>query len=161
MVRLYYYGCWQLLQFVSSGRATQHSMFSDWRAVANLFGVMQSLRSDTSDFQSLVQDLHNFLERVYTNAGERKKRSVSHVDLAFLSLQPAHTAAFEALIPAIEDSVTLAPRYESKSLCIIIDASDTHWSGIVTRALLDQLCVRHVDQSNDPLAFHSGRFSRT
>lgn len=59
------------------------------------------------------------------------------------------------------DRVTLAHRDESKRLCIYTDASDTHWSVIVTQVLFSDLPLPHSKQAHEPLAFHSGRFSPT
>lgn len=123
--------------------------------------AMQWLRSSIPQFQDLVAPLHDFLEKVYKHVGKRTKRAVARVSLDQIGWSVARTHAFEACKKAIADRVTLAHRDDTKRLCIYTDASDTHWSGIVTQVPLSDTSLSHLEQAHDPLAFHSGRFSET
>lgn len=123
--------------------------------------AMQWLRSSIPQFQDLVAPLHTFLETVYKHVGKRTKRAVARVSLDKLGWTSSLTQSFERCKTAIADRVTLAHRDESKRLCIYTDASDTHWSGIVTQVPLTDISLPHSDQAHDPLAFHSGVFSAT
>lgn len=119
---------------------------------------MQWPRTSIPNFQSLITQLHNFLESVNTHVGKRTKRAVGRVSLDTVGWTPEHTIAFDACKTAITARVHLAHRDESKRLCIYTDASDTHWPGIVTQVPYSDLSLPHADQSHDPLALYSGRF---
>lgn len=121
--------------------------------------AMQWLRSSIPEFQSLVSPLHEFVETVYQHAGKRTKRAVARVSLTDLGWTSAHTTAFSACKNTIAKRVTLAHRDKNKRLCIYTDASDSHWSGILTQVPFSDLSAPHRDQAHEPLAFHSGRFS--
>lgn len=123
--------------------------------------AMQWLRSSIPRFQSLVEPLHHFMESVYNHVGRRTKRAVGRVSLHDIGWTPALSDAFAACKDAIAARVTLAHRDESKRLCIYTDASDSHWSGIVTQVPIEDLSKPHAEQPHEPLAFHSGRFSAT
>lgn len=93
------------------------------------------------------------------HACKRTKRAVVRARLHSLGWQPKHAAAFEECKQAILHRTTLWNRNENMRLCIFTDASDSHWSGIVTQVPRDQLTLPHIDQTHDTLAFHSDRFS--
>lgn len=123
--------------------------------------AMQWLRSSIPRFQSLLAPLHQFMESVYKHVGRRTKRAVSRTTLDALGWTPSLTDAFIACQKAIVARVTLAHRDESKRLCVYTDASDSHWSGMVTQVPVHDLSKPYAQQAHDPLAFHSGRFSPT
>lgn len=123
--------------------------------------AMQWLRSSTPNFQALIKPLHEFLESVYAHAGKRTKRVVAQVSLDSLGWSPFQTSAFDACKHAISDRVTLAHRDEDKRLCVYTDASDSHWSGMITQVPNADLSLPHSEQRHEPLAFHSGRFDPT
>lgn len=123
--------------------------------------AMQWLRSSIPNFQALVEKLHEFLETVYQHAGKRTKRAVSRVSLRNIGWSPSHDDAFNACKRAIANRATLAHRDETKRLCVFTDASDSYWSGVLTQVPRSELTFPHVDQSHEPLAFHSGRFTDT
>lgn len=122
--------------------------------------AMQWLRSSIPQFQRLIQPLHDFLELVYVKVGgKRTKRAVSSVNLNSLGWTDAHSSAFNDCKNAILNRTTLAHRDSTKRLCLYTDASESHWSGILTQVPYAQLHLPHADQDHEPLAFHSGRFS--
>lgn len=122
--------------------------------------AMQWLRSSIPQFQTLIQPLHDFLESVYNHVGgKRTKRAVSRVILNNLGWHDELTTAFNNCKAAIIHRTTLAHRDNTKRLCLYTDASETHWSGIVTQVPHGQLNMQHAAQDHEPLAFHSGRFS--
>lgn len=123
--------------------------------------AMQWLSSAIPQFQDLLADLSTFLETVYTSVSKQTKPAVSRGSLAGLRLTATHTAAFEACKNTTANRVTLAHRYETERLCINTNASDSHCSGIITQVPRDQLSLPYAEQSHEPLAFHSSRFSTT
>jgi RNase H-like domain found in reverse transcriptase len=46
-------------------------------------------------------------------------------------------------------------------MCLLTDASDTHWSGVLTQVPDDQMICLIEDQTHYPLAFGSGAFKGT
>ena len=74
--------------------------------------AMQWLRLSIPNFEALVQDLHDFLERVYTHIGKRTNRAVSRIPLERFGWQPTHTDAFNSCQKAIVNRTTLANRDE-------------------------------------------------
>lgn len=123
--------------------------------------AMQWFRSSIPQFETLVYPLHTFLEAVYTHVGKRTKRAVTRVSLDALGWDSSLTQAFEKYKNSVAKRVTLAHRDDSKRLCIYTDASDTHWSGIVTQVLISDLFLPHSNRPHEPFAFHSDRFSPT
>lgn len=122
--------------------------------------AMQWLRSAIPQFQRLIQPLHDFLEGVYTKVGgKRTKRAVSRINLDTLGWQAVHSSAFNDCKNAIIHRATLSHRDTTKRLCLYTDASESHWSGILTQVPYTQLQLPHAKQDHEPLAFHSGRFS--
>lgn len=109
--------------------------------------AMQCLRSAIPQFQSLVRPLHELLESVYLNTRKRTKRAVARVSLDALGWTPELSSAFESCKRAFIDRVTLAPRNECKRMCIYTDASDMHWSGIVTQVPLSDLSLTSRESS--------------
>lgn len=100
------------------------------------------------------------LVAVYEKAGgKRTKRAVSRVSLPESGRSASHDLPFEASKQAMMHHVTFAHGNEDKRLCIYTEASDSHWSGILTQVPLAHLRKEHKNKAHDPLAFHSGRFS--
>lgn len=62
---------------------------------------------------------------------------------------------------AIIRRTTLAHRDDTKRLCVFCDASDSNWSGSFTQVPHFQLSLPHFEQQQEPIEFHSGRFSPT
>jgi hypothetical protein len=61
---------------------------------------------------------------------------------------------------ATAHSVTLTYPDPTKTLCVFTDASDLHWSGVITQCNDDQLNLSPLEQDHQPLAFISGNFYR-
>lgn len=108
-----------------------------------------------------MKALHELPERIYAKAGKRTKRAVSRVPLTVVGWTCEHTVAFNACKQAIFHRTALTHRDEAKRLCIYNDASDSHWSGIVTQVSHQQQLLQYKDQDHKPLAFHLNRFSKT
>lgn len=60
---------------------------------------------------------------------------------------------------ALANAVTLAYPDSNRKLCLFTDASDKHWSGILTQIPERDLDLPFVEQHHEPLAFQSGSFA--
>lgn len=72
-----------------------------------------------------------------------------------------NTQSFKSCKKALETRITLAHRNSSMYLAIYTDASDTHWSGIVTQIPINDIDKPHGAQSHDPLDLLSVSFTNT
>ena len=122
---------------------------------------MQWLRSSVPQFSALVQPLLDTLEKAYTHAGKRTKRSIQRITLKSIGWGANQEQVFENCRNALRQRVTLSHRDESKRLCFYVDASDTHWAGIVTEVPQAHVHLPHAEKSHEPLAFLSGHFTFT
>lgn len=127
---------------------TSHILFDHRSTTPNSLCAMQYLRSGTSNFQYLVQVLHNFIEKLYVTASKHTKRSISHISLDTIGGSEKHTDSFFACKAAVAHRTTLAHRDKTKPLCIYTDASDTHWSGILIQAAPDKLMSPHHEMEH-------------
>jgi RNase H-like domain found in reverse transcriptase len=72
---------------------------------------------------------------------------------------PEEQAAFKDLQAAIMDSMTLAfPDPDKRINCVLTDASDRFYAGLVTQIEESQLDLSMEKQDHQPLAFFSGEF---
>lgn len=66
------------------------------------------LHTAIPQFQVLVHELHEFLERIYEHVGRRTKRAVARVSRFSLGWMPSHTDAFDRSKAASAQGTTLA-----------------------------------------------------
>ena len=96
---------------------------------------------------------------MYSKCTKRTKRAVGKIILSDAGWNEEHVLAFNSLKQALANSVTLAHPDNTKQFCLLTDASDKFWAGILT-----QICRTEVDkiienQPQEPLAFLSGSFT--
>lgn len=108
------------------------------------------------DFSTLLLPIHQFLEKVYAEAGTRTRTAVRKVDLAALGWYQRETKAFHATKNAVAHSVILAYRDEKQRLVVYTDGSDNIWSGIITQVPPSNLAKPYPEQRHSYLAFCSG-----
>lgn len=125
------------------------------------FCAMQWPRFSIIQFQVLMAPLHTCLEAVYTHVAKRANHAVARVPLDKLRWTSVLSQSFDECKTVIAERITLAHRDDSKRLCNYKDASETHWSGILTEVPLSDISLPHSDQAYEPLAFHFGLFSAT
>jgi RNase H-like domain found in reverse transcriptase len=73
-------------------------------------------------------------------------------------LGPEEQAASKDLQAAIMDSMTLAFPDTDKSICVLMDASDLFYAGLVTQIHEEQLDLQIKEQDHQPLAILSDEF---
>lgn len=116
------------------------------------------MRSAIPSFSTIIRPLSDLLESVYQTAGKRTRLSVAKVSLANTGWSAEHDMAFRACKEALQYQVTLAHVDFSKRLCVFTDASELHWSGVVTQIPLADLSSAAAYQRHEPLDFLSGHF---
>ncbi len=75
-----------------------------------------------------------------------------------------HHAAFICLIQAISQQVTLAKPDPAKRLCLVTDASSTHWAGVLTQldpAEISAYTVLPLEWNHSPRRFRIWLILRT
>jgi len=116
------------------------------------------MRAAIPEFTKTMAPLAELLEKVYKDVGRRTRRAASKVKLQELGWNEEHTKAFDDMKTALAHATTLAYPDSDKALCLFTDASDHHWSGILTQMPHADLDLDFDKQRHEPLAFLSGSF---
>jgi RNase H-like domain found in reverse transcriptase len=104
-----------------------------------------------------VAPLQAALEKFFEGKRRRTKKAAAAVSLLHLwGLK--EQAAFKDLQAAIMESMTLAFPDPDKRICVLTDASDRFYAGLVTQIDEEQLDLPMEEQDHQPLAFLSGEF---
>lgn len=98
------------------------------------------------------------LELNYTKQKNRKKNRFSNRPIS--AWGDEHNDAFQHLITALKEHATLATADPEKRLCLFTDASEQHWSGVLTQVNQSELKSGKAPQSWEhyPVGFASGSF---
>lgn len=92
--------------------------------------------------------------------GRSNQAAARRIDLRRVGWTTVHDAAFDNVKRAVADAVTLSHVEESDEweLCVFTDASDLHWSGIVTQRRVADGTLPIMNQRHQPLLFVSSSF---
>jgi RNase H-like domain found in reverse transcriptase len=104
-----------------------------------------------------VTPLQAALEKKFDGKSRRTKKAAAAVSLLHL-WQPEEQAAFKYLQAGIMESMTLAFPDPDKKICVLTDASDRFYAGLVTQIHEEQLDLPMEEQDHHPLEFLSGVF---
>jgi RNase H-like domain found in reverse transcriptase len=115
------------------------------------------MRSAIPNYSKHVESLQAALPRVIEGKSRRTKKTAAAVSLLHL-WGPEEKAAFKYLQAAIMESMTLAFPDPDKRICVLTDASDRFYDGLVTQIDEEQLDLPMEEQDHQPLAFLSGEF---
>lgn len=116
------------------------------------------MRSSIPNYSSVVEPLHSLMEASYSKAGgKRTKRSIRNLSIT-AEWGATHDDAFSTIIKQLAAAVKLSFPKSEFELCLSTDASDTHWSGILTQVHKDQRNSNIDEQQHEPLCFLSGAF---
>jgi hypothetical protein len=96
------------------------------------------------------------LAKVFEGKG-RTKKSADVVSLLHL-WGPEEQVTFKDLQAAIMESMTLAFPNPDKRICVLTNASDSFYAGLVTQIQEEQLDLSMAEQDHQPLAFLSSEF---
>jgi RNase H-like domain found in reverse transcriptase len=94
---------------------------------------------------------------VFERKSRRTKKAAAAVSLLH-PWGPEEQAAFKDLQAAIMESMTLAFPGPGKRICVLTDASDRFYAGLVTQIDEKQLDIPIEEQDHQPLAFLSVEF---
>ena len=111
------------------------------------------------EFARRVSPLTDMLEVAYKKSGKRTKSSIKKFQLRELSWGTIHTQAFESIQDSLREAVKMSYVDSEKVTCVFTDASDKHWSGVITQTLPEDLSKPFEDQQHEPLAFLGSAFS--
>jgi RNase H-like domain found in reverse transcriptase len=115
------------------------------------------MRSAIPNSSKRVAPLQAALAKVFEGKSRRTKKAAAAVSLLNL-WGPEEQAAFKVLQAAIMDSMTLAFPDPDKRICVLTDASDRFYAGLVTQIDEEQLYLPMKEQDHQPLAVLSGEF---
>lgn len=116
------------------------------------------MRTAIPNFSKLISPLHELLENNYTLYKSRKK--VRLLNRPISAWGEEHQEAFHCLITAIKEQATLTTPDPHKRLCLFTDASEPHWSGVLTQVELSEFESGKPPQEweHHPIGFISGSF---
>jgi RNase H-like domain found in reverse transcriptase/Reverse transcriptase (RNA-dependent DNA polymerase) len=115
------------------------------------------LRTSIPKFAAVVQPLQDLLT-VGLAIAAKERRNTNLVMLSDVGWNERHAEVFGEINKAIAHSVTLAYPDDKKVICVFTDASETHWSGVVTQIQFSELAGPVLEQAHEPLGFVSGAF---
>jgi RNase H-like domain found in reverse transcriptase len=115
------------------------------------------MRRAIPNYSKCVAPLQAALAKVFEGKSRRTKKTAAAVSLLHL-WGPQEQATFKDLQAAIMDSMTLAFSDPDKRICVLTDASDRFYAGLVTQIYEEQLDLPMEEQDHQPLAFLSGEF---
>jgi len=116
------------------------------------------MRTAIPEFTALIGPLASALEEVYKFCGKRTRKAVQKVPLSEITWGPEQLSAFSRLKEALREAVTLAHPDPAKLLCLFTDASDNHWSGVLSQIPKVDKDLPFADQRHEPLSFLAGSF---
>jgi hypothetical protein len=109
------------------------------------------------NYSKRVALLQAALAKVFEGKSRRTKKAAAAVSLLH-PWGPEEQAAFKDLQASIMDSMTLAFPDPDKRICVLTDASDRFYAGLVTQIDEEQLELPMEEQDHQPLDFLSGEF---
>jgi RNase H-like domain found in reverse transcriptase len=115
------------------------------------------MRSAISNYSKRVAPLQAALAKVFEGKSRRTMKAAAAVSLLHL-WGSEEQAAVKDLQAAIMESMTLAFSDPNKKICVLTDASDRFYAGLVTQIDEEQLNLRMEEQDHQPLAFLAGEF---
>jgi hypothetical protein len=118
------------------------------------------MRSATPNYWKRVAPLQSALAKVFEGKSRRTKKDAAAVSLLHL-WGPEEKAAFKDSQAAFMESITLAFPDPDKRICVLTDASDRFFAGLVTQIDEEHLDLQMEEQDYQPLAFLSGEFLKT
>ena len=112
------------------------------------------------NFNVLVSPLTATLEAAYKKSGRRTKRSIKNIQLRNLPWGTKQEQAFHNLQASLRNAVMLSYPKPEKIICVYTDASEKHWSSVVTQIEPEQLSLPVQEQRHEPLGFLGSSFKK-
>jgi hypothetical protein len=110
------------------------------------------MRRAIPNYSKRMAPLQAALAKVFKGKSRRTKKAAAAVSLLHL-WGPEEQTAFKDLQADITESTTLAFPDPDKRICVLTDASDRLYAGLVTQIDEKQLDLPIEEQYHQPLAF--------
>jgi RNase H-like domain found in reverse transcriptase/Reverse transcriptase (RNA-dependent DNA polymerase) len=115
------------------------------------------MRNAIPNYSKRLAPLQATLAKLFEGKSRRTRKAAAAESLLRL-WRPEEQAAFKDLQAAIMESMTLAFPDPDKRICVLTDASDIFYAGLVTQIHEEQLDLPMEEQDHQPLAFLTGEF---
>lgn len=116
------------------------------------------MRNAIPNYAIVVEPLHTLMEASYAKSGgKRTKRAVKNLSITS-DWGATESLAFETIKQQLTAAVKLSHPKPDFGLCLFTDASDSHWSAILTQVPTDQRNDKIENQHHEPMCFLSGAF---
>jgi hypothetical protein len=115
------------------------------------------MRRAILNYSKRVAPIQAALAKVFEGKSRRTRKAAAAVSLLHL-WGPEEQSAFKDLQAAIMESMTLAFPDPDKRICVLTDASNRFYAGLMTHTDEEQLNLLMEEQDHKPLAFLSGEF---
>jgi RNase H-like domain found in reverse transcriptase len=138
-------------------RCRQCRLLQNGADLVQYVAAVNWMQSAIPNYSKRVAPLQAALAKVFEGKSRRTKKAADIVSLIHL-WGSEEQAAFKDLQAAIMDSMTLAFPDPDKRICVLTDASDRFYAGLVTQIDEQQLDLPMEEQDHQPLAFLSGEF---
>jgi RNase H-like domain found in reverse transcriptase len=148
---------WCAFRSKEYGSAADNAKPQNGADLAQYVAAVNWMRSAIPNYSKRVAPLQAALAKVFEDKSRRTKKSAAAVSLLHL-WGPEEQPAFKDLQAAIMESMTLAFPDPGKRICVLTDASDRFYAGLVTQIDEEQLDLPMEEQDHQPLAFLSGEF---
>ena len=106
-------------------------------ALQQLLCVTNWMRSFIPAYAAVIAPLHSLMEQTYAKKRSRTKKAIARVSLSD-NWTDEHQQAFNTIKAELASAKKLAFQKDDYDICLFTDASETHWSGILTRVPADQ-----------------------
>ena len=116
------------------------------------------MRTSIPNYAVVVEPLHTLMESTYSKVGgKRTKRAIRNISIT-TDWGATHDQAFATIKDQLAAAVNLSHPKSDFELCLFTDASDTHWSAILTQVSKSQRNKKMEEQEHEPMCFLSGAF---
>lgn len=126
--------------------------------LSQFVNCLRWMSNSIPQFAERSAPLTDVLEEAYTRSGRRTRKSIQSMLLRTLSWGDKHVSAFRSLQDSIRNAVLMSFPKRDKRLCLYTDASDRHWSAVVTQVDPAELRKPVEKQQHEPLAFLGAAF---
>lgn len=122
---------------------------------------MQCIRDGIPNINSMIKNLHQFLELVYDRTGKQSNRALYSFELPDFGWGGTLRTALETCKQALRHQLTLSHFDDTNRLFVYRNASDLFQSSIIKQLKHKDITKPYAEQRHDPLWFFSGRLNDT
>jgi RNase H-like domain found in reverse transcriptase/Reverse transcriptase (RNA-dependent DNA polymerase) len=119
--------------------------------------VVNWMRTSILNYAEIAAPLLGLLEDCYAEVGGRTKKKLRQLSL-IPKWGPAHQRSFDQPKQYLADQTKLAFPKPDYDICLCTDASETHWSGVLTQVRKTDRHLPIEEPRHEPIGFLSGSF---